>query len=68
MAALRDALHRVGVGGEDGDPAALALLLGDHGVASPYRWLRALPVFGSLRVPTRYWVLVNLGVALLVAR
>lgn len=44
-----------------------ALLLGDHGRLAPYRLLRALPMFGSLRVPTRYWVIVNLGMALAVA-
>lgn len=45
----------------------LALLLGDHGALSPYALLRRLPVFSSLRVPTRHWILVDLGVALAAA-
>lgn len=45
----------------------LALLLGDHGPLSPYALMRRLPVLSSLRVPTRYWVLVDLGVAVAMA-
>ncbi len=45
----------------------LALVLGDHGPLSPYAWLRKLPMFSSLRVPTRHWILVDLGLALAVA-
>lgn len=41
----------------------LAFLMGDHGPGSPFHWLRALPVFGSLRVPTRFWMVANLFLA-----
>ena len=40
-----------------------ALVLGDHGPLSPYRLLRSLPLMESFRVPTRYWVFVNLFAA-----
>jgi hypothetical protein len=46
---------------------ALALTIGDHGSYSPYAILRSLPLFGNLRVPTRYWVVVDLWLACLVA-
>lgn len=47
--------------------AALSLVIGDHGSYSPYAVLRMLPMLGNLRVPTRYWVVVDLWVACAVA-
>lgn len=44
--------------------ALFAFLLGDHGPWSPFGLFRKLPLLGSLRVPTRYWPLVSLFVAL----
>ncbi len=44
-----------------------ALVFGDHGPASPYHLLRSLPVFSSLRVPTRFWMVANLFLAVSVA-
>lgn len=41
-----------------------AFLLGDHGPWSPFGAFRRLPLLGSLRVPTRYWPLITLFVAL----
>lgn len=43
--------------------ALFAFLLGDHGAWSPFGLFRKLPLLGSLRVPTRYWPLVTLFVA-----
>jgi hypothetical protein len=45
----------------------LGLVIGDHGSYSPYAILRSLPMLGNLRVPTRYWIVVDLWLALLVA-
>jgi hypothetical protein len=42
-----------------------ALMLGDHGNASPWVWLHALPVYDSLRVPSRFTVLFTLYLTLL---
>ncbi len=67
------ALTLAALSGRRGRPAlalaalGLGLVLGDHGPLSPYALLRELPLFSSLRVPTRHWVLVDLGVALAVA-
>jgi hypothetical protein len=47
--------------------AALGLVIGDHGSYSPYAILRSLPMVGNLRVPTRYWVVVDLWVGLMIA-
>lgn len=46
---------------------AFGVLLGEHGKLAPYALLRALPLLGNFRVPTRYWVVVDLWVACLVA-
>lgn len=46
---------------------ALSLVIGDHGSYSPYAILRSLPMLGNLRVPTRYWVVVDVWVACLIA-
>lgn len=40
------------------------LMLGDHGRYSPYALMHHLPIFGSLRVPSRYGILVVFHVAL----
>ena len=42
-----------------------SLALGDHGGLSPWALLHAAPVFESLRVPSRFAVLVTLHVAVL---
>lgn len=42
----------------------LALLLGDWGWASPYALLHQLPIFGSLRVPARFAIVIDLFIAL----
>ncbi len=52
--------------------AALAVLfflvlLGQHGTAWPYDWLRRLPVYRDLRVPSRTAILVVLMLAVLAA-
>lgn len=45
----------------------VAILLGEHGSFAPYHLLRSLPMLGNLRVPTRYFIVVDLWLALLVA-
>jgi hypothetical protein len=42
-----------------------AFLLGDHGPLSPWALLQRLPLYGSLRVPSRLAVLVTFHLALL---
>ncbi|HEV8323103.1 MAG TPA: hypothetical protein VG389_15925 [Myxococcota bacterium] len=42
-----------------------ALLAGNHGPFSPYELLRRLPLFGSLRVPSRWAVIITLVLAVL---
>lgn len=47
--------------------AFVALMVGDHGPASPYALLRRLPVFKGLHVPTRFGVIVVFLASLLAA-
>lgn len=43
------------------------IMLGQHGPAWPYEWLRHLPMYRDLRVPSRYAILVVLMIAILAA-
>ena len=45
--------------------AFAALTLGDHGVWSPWALLHSAPIFGGLRVPSRFAVMVTLHLAVL---
>ncbi len=45
--------------------AFFLVMLGQHGPAAPYEWLRHLPIYRDLRVPSRYSVLVILMLAIL---
>ena len=46
----------------------LSLMLGDFGALAPYRVLHALPVYDSLRVPSRFAVLFTFYFAVLAGR
>lgn len=43
------------------------IMLGQHGPAFPYEWLRHLPIYRDLRVPSRYSILVVLMLAVVAA-
>jgi hypothetical protein len=47
--------------------ATLAIAWGDHGPYSPFALMRKLPLLGSLRVPTRYLIVLDLWLACLAA-
>jgi hypothetical protein len=62
---LLSSLRRRGRSLVTGAVVFYALMLGDHGSASPWAWLHALPVYDSLRVPSRFTVLFTLYLTLL---
>lgn len=45
-----------------------ALSMGDFGAASPYHFMKSLPIFGQLRFPDRFMVMVLLFTAVAAAR